>query len=97
MFSSKLCPLGVFRLELGHYSRPSFMDNVTAAYGILSGQKGSYGSKGVSGNDFGQLLGMLCSDFSPQASNILLEQFFWKELESGYWGIIARMYICFII
>lgn len=69
------------QIKLGHYTRSSFMDNVALAYSTMSVQKGSLGGKGVVGNDYAQLLGMLCSDFSPQASNTLLEKINFKDNE----------------
>jgi len=58
------------------------MDSLAAAYALLaSQQRGGQGggSKGVVGQDFMQLLGMLCSDYSPQASDILLRRFLRRD------------------
>ncbi len=59
------------------YNHPQFTESVAAAYATLEGARGGAGSdaKGVMGGEATQLLGMLCSDFSPQASDLLLQRF----------------------
>jgi hypothetical protein len=47
----------------------------------MSNIAGTIGKRGLVGSEFMQLLGMLCSDYSPHASDVLLRRFQKKDLE----------------
>ncbi len=53
---------------------------IAHAYHLLIPHK-TAGRKGLTGTDFMQLLGMLCSEFSPQASDAILHRFKKQEHE----------------
>lgn len=58
-----------------HHDDPRFTENVAAAYTQLEIPRAGLDCKGVMGAEVTQLLGMLCSDFSPHASDVLLQTF----------------------
>lgn len=70
------------------------MDSLTAAYTLLASQRAGQGSKGVLGQDFMQLLGMICSDYSPQASDILLRRFLRRDSDLVTFGDFESAILC---
>eukprot|EP00051_Salpingoeca_urceolata_P012269 m.152152 g.152152 ORF g.152152 m.152152 type:complete len:244 (-) comp17433_c0_seq3:138-869(-) len=66
-------------LTVMHYSRKGFEDRLCGAFTLLAGETATSTSAvslpGVRGSVYTQVLGMLASEFSPQASDALMKRF----------------------
>eukprot|EP00050_Salpingoeca_kvevrii_P007895 m.299349 g.299349 ORF g.299349 m.299349 type:complete len:239 (-) comp14108_c0_seq1:309-1025(-) len=61
-----------------HYEQPVFPKQLHRAFMLLSAENSGASTSGrqcVVGSHLNQLLGLICSEFSPQASDILLQRF----------------------
>jgi hypothetical protein len=62
----------LLRSETHPYGHPRFLENVSAAYGLLHTSITGSPLKGVTGADVTQLLGMLVSELPPPTADALL-------------------------
>eukprot|EP00039_Didymoeca_costata_P024527 m.10579 g.10579 ORF g.10579 m.10579 type:complete len:241 (+) comp4283_c0_seq1:166-888(+) len=66
-------------ITLLNHAHKQFWDVLWSSYQNMKTRLYNSDIVGVSGSDYVQLLGMLCSDFSPQASDTLLRKFDRRE------------------
>lgn len=72
------------------------LEHVTKAYTTIAHNK-SGEAVGLSGTDFMQLLGMACSDFSPQASDTIMRAFYKHPHEAvSFAGFYCAMNTCLL-